>query len=42
MASCPVHFSDLANVRLESANWAKADIDQIAVTNRSYETGRRN
>jgi hypothetical protein len=24
------------DVRLESANWAKADIDQVAVTNRDF------
>jgi hypothetical protein len=29
------------DIRLESAKWAKADID-FAVTNRSYETGRQN
>jgi hypothetical protein len=33
---CPKswHFSGLGDVRLESA-WAKADIDQVAVTNRA-------
>src|SRR5205814_651307 len=28
------HFSDLADARLDSAKWAKADADQVAATKR--------
>src|SRR5262249_30776412 len=31
-AAGPSHSRTSRNVRLESANWAKADIDQVAVT----------
>jgi hypothetical protein len=30
------------DVRLESAKWAKADIDQVAVTNRNFMSTRPN
>ena len=30
----------LRNVPLESAKWAKADIDQVAVTNRDFMSTR--
>jgi hypothetical protein len=30
----------LGDVRLEAANWAKADIDQVRVTNRDFMRAR--
>src|SRR5262245_48165781 len=34
------HFSDSGGVRLESAKWATADIDQATATNRDFRSTR--
>src|SRR4029450_11345751 len=38
--SGPGHFSDVGRCQLESAKWAKADIDQVAVTSSTRALAR--